>query len=60
MKQNAHYQAALGLRLDRDRASASTAARHGIFLGNFPRHFSSPDGFGLVRSVPGSSIATLA
>ncbi len=49
MQQNAHEQAALCVRFDRNRVTAAAAAaRHVIIPYNLSRHFSSPDELGLV------------
>src|ERR1700689_2133885 len=51
MEQDAHRQAALGIRFDRNRTCAAPAARHVVIPGNVSRHFSSPDGAGSVVRI---------
>jgi hypothetical protein len=44
VKQNAHRKSALGLGIERNRAGATAAARHLVFVSsNSSRHFSSPE-----------------
>jgi hypothetical protein len=43
MQQDAHHEATLSVRLDRNRTRATAAARHLVIPCGFPRHFSSPD-----------------